>query len=77
LSPESDHGFIQPPVTYTFKIFRDWRGMYRWMLTDQSGHRILASKFGFAVLAGAFHDVEVEKATGDYASAMIRDETGR
>ena len=64
-------------MTYTFKIFRDWRGAYRWMLTDQAGKRLLASRFGFSVLAGAFRDIEVEQASGHYKSASIRDETGR
>jgi hypothetical protein len=64
-------------VSYTFKIFRDWHGMYRWMLTDQVGQRLLASRFGFAALAGAFRDVEATQATGQYAGAAIRDETGR
>jgi hypothetical protein len=75
---EPDRNPINPSMNYTFKIFRDWRGTYRWMLTDQTGRRLLASRFGFAALAGAFRDIEVEQAdTGHYASAAIRDETGR
>jgi uncharacterized protein YegP (UPF0339 family) len=61
----------------TFRIFRDSNGMYRWMLTDQRGNRVLASRFGFAALAGAFHDVEILRAQDRYGGAAIRDETGR
>jgi hypothetical protein len=76
-SLSSQHKGSEMSVHYTFRIFRDWRGMYRWMLIDQGGKRLLASRFGFAALAGAFRDVEVERAKGEYASAGVRDETGR
>ncbi len=66
----------EPPMSYTFKIFRDWSGMYRWLLTDQAGHRVKASSLGFAALSGAFRDAEVMR-TGQYAGARIRDETRR
>ena len=64
-------------MKYTFNIFRDWRGMYRWMLTDSAGERVLTSRFGFAAPAGAFRDVEIEKAAGHYAAADVLDEIGR
>lgn len=75
-SAETERDNANQAMNYTFKIFRDWRGLYRWVLTDQSDRRIQASRFGFAALAGAFRDVELQKAT-QYSTASIYDETGR
>jgi hypothetical protein len=61
----------------TFRIFRDWNGMYRWTLTDDRGRRVQASRFGFAAPAGAFRDIETLRTEDRYATAIVRDETGR
>jgi hypothetical protein len=67
---------LPAPISYTFRVFRDWRGMYRWLLTDDVGRRVSASRIGFAAPAGAFSDVEVERRSGHLAAATVRDETG-
>jgi hypothetical protein len=63
--------------TQTFSIFRDGSGMYRWVLTDPQGQRLMVSPFGSAALAGAFREVEALCAQDGYSGAVIRDETGR
>lgn len=64
-------------VQYTFRIFRDWRGQYRWVLNDTLGQRLQTSQFAFPALAGAFRDVEAKRANAPFREASVRDDSGR
>ena len=64
-------------MDYTFQIFRDWQGLYRWKLTDALGRRIEASRFSFSALGSACRDLELIRAAGEYSGARIQDNTGR
>jgi hypothetical protein len=59
-----------PSSQFIFQIFTDLRGLYRWLLVDQSGQRIGQSRYGFAALAGARRDAERAR-QGEYAAARI------
>ena len=71
------HAEVDPDAQRAFRIYRDWNGMYRWTLTDQSGHRLLASQFSSAALAGALREVQALRAQRSFAGTVIYDETGR
>jgi len=58
-----------------FTIFRDPQGMYRWTLNDHAGRSLAASRFGFAIFAGALQDVELERSDVRYSHATVRDDT--
>jgi hypothetical protein len=59
-----------PSPTFVFQIFIDFRGMYRWLLRDGSGHRIRQSRHGFAGLAAAWQDADATRAK-EYETATI------
>lgn len=60
-----------PPGPFTFQIFIDFRGMYRWLLLDGRGERVRQSRHGFAGLAGAYRDAEAFSTGDGYEPAEI------
>lgn len=58
------------PSPFVFQIFIDFRGMYRWLLLDDAGHRIRQSRHGFGGLAAAWRDADAAREL-EYASARI------
>lgn len=73
--PIATAGGAESPDGHAFTIFRDSQGMYRWILNDHTGRSLGASRFGFAVFAGALQDVELKRSDARYAHAMVRDDT--
>lgn len=55
---------------FTFQIFIDFRGMYRWLLLDSAGHQVERSRHGFAGLAAAWRDAESTRER-EYVDARI------
>lgn len=45
-------------TTHMIQIFVDWQGMYRWLLTDEDGHRLRESRYGFEAFSSASKDAE-------------------
>lgn len=64
-----EDGAVVP--TFTFQIFIDFRGMYRWLLLSPSGQSIRQSRHGYAGLAAAWRDAEAARDGGHYLPAEI------
>ncbi len=77
LSDDHTNGRPDTATDYTFQIFRDWQGLYRWMLTDALGRRLATSRFSFSAAGTAFRDLELVRAEARYTGARIQDNTGR